>query len=260
MVNEKYFKLINQEIDGKNSPRKSMRLNKYLDQNQEARKSYKELSTLSSLLSKIPIVEPPEYLKQNILNTIPFNTRIKRAKKQSIIWSLIEFLFSKKLSFTYAFSLGVVAGIVLLSIVYSVFFKQPSVHISDLYGTMIINQPTVDFRVSERLQINENSVQGDVQLSYSSDALLVEVKINSQSKIDIDLEFEHNGLVFQGFRKYNAIDNTLAVKNNSIQFSHLGENKYLIVLGRTTPNLSPIHMKIFASETLIFHDDLHLLQ
>ncbi|MDI6767164.1 MAG: hypothetical protein QME52_10115 [Bacteroidota bacterium] len=258
MIDEKYIKLINQEIDGINSPRESKRLNKHLDQNPEARKLHKELSALSSLLSKIPIVEPPEHLEKNILKSVPFNTTTKRAKKQSIIQSFIEFLFGKKIDFAYAFSLWIIAGVVLLSIVYSVFFKHTSVNITDLYGTMIINQPVGNFHVSERLLINENNVQGDVQLSYSSDALLVEVKLNSQSEIDIGLEFAQNELVFQGFRKYNAVDNDLLVNNSSVRFSHKGENNYLIVLGRTTANLSPIHMKIFSSETLIFSNDLDI--
>jgi len=70
MIPDKYFELMNQEIDGTSTKAESARLKKYLQQHSEALQIYKSLRSLAQRLRQVQPVEPPGYLQKAIANVV----------------------------------------------------------------------------------------------------------------------------------------------------------------------------------------------
>ncbi|MEK7749053.1 MAG: hypothetical protein AAB269_03230, partial [Bacteroidota bacterium] len=70
MIPDKYFELMNKEIDGTSTKAESAQLKKYLQQHSEARKMYQSLRSLTQRLYQVQLVEPPGYLQKTIANIV----------------------------------------------------------------------------------------------------------------------------------------------------------------------------------------------
>src|ERR1039457_7000151 len=106
MVDQKYFELINKEIDNTISASEKELLDRYLKSNPEACVMSQELAETEKLLDKMPDKDPSVSLKQRILNSIDFD-RYGYKKKRSIA-GYFSAAFSgprKKLTTSFAFGL-----------------------------------------------------------------------------------------------------------------------------------------------------------
>lgn len=109
MLDKRTYDLVNQEIDGANSPRDSKRVRETLERNKEARELYAELKKLSATLKNVPKVDPPRSLKLRILNSLP-----RPSAASPSLWDrLSDFVRIPVFRTAYTFAGGVVAGIAL---------------------------------------------------------------------------------------------------------------------------------------------------
>jgi hypothetical protein len=83
MIDKKKIELIHKAIDGEISSAETIKLQTYLETNEEAKELYQNLIQTSSLIEDIPHVEPPAYLKQRIMNSIDPNLYSAKQKKQT---------------------------------------------------------------------------------------------------------------------------------------------------------------------------------
>jgi hypothetical protein len=70
-MNRDYRTLIHLEIDGVISPEDKTRLLRFLETNDEARREYESLMKLSTKLRSSGELEPPQWMKTRILNSLP---------------------------------------------------------------------------------------------------------------------------------------------------------------------------------------------
>ncbi|GJQ21366.1 MAG: hypothetical protein HBSIN02_17210 [Bacteroidia bacterium] len=109
MLDKRTYDLLNQEMDGTNSPRDSKRVREILERNKAAREVYAELKKLSATLRNVPKVDPPRSLKLRILNSLP-----RPSAATPSFWDrLSDFVRIPVLRTAYTFVGGAVAGIVL---------------------------------------------------------------------------------------------------------------------------------------------------
>ncbi len=135
MIDKQYIELMNKEIDGLLSVPESEELKNYLNQNKEAEKYFAELKVSVELLSRLPDEEPGRNLKQFILNSIDKNKySFNKPAKIKIFSPFQKFL---KPRFTFALAAGILIGIVLYPLLFTV---QNNKMKNNLSGTMGVNE------------------------------------------------------------------------------------------------------------------------
>ena len=70
MIDDRTIELMNDEIDGRNSPAQSEELRGYLASDPEARRFFAELENSTRLLAESDEVEPPADMPQHIMDRI----------------------------------------------------------------------------------------------------------------------------------------------------------------------------------------------
>ncbi len=251
MIDDKYNELIQREIDGVNSRAQTRRLKSYMEGNPQAQKFYEDLLAMSVKLSKVQEIEPPRNLKINILNAIPSEKYIKKARYPVFKLSLESLLFSKRVRYAYIFAAGLIIGGLGIGLLFTSFINQETVGVSNLSGTMMRDVTTVNFQTAEKFDISETDVSGHVELSYSKKAILLEITAKTELEIEARVEYNGNDLNFLGFKEINASMNNLSVLSNSIQFSCIGDNSYLIFWDRKTSHMSPLQLKLYSAGVMI---------
>lgn len=252
MVDEKYAELINREIDHVNSPKQSKKLQEYLKNHPEAQKLYNDLSNISKILSQTKFVDPPENLKKNIISAIPVDRYKANAKKIGLIHYFNTFLFEGKPRFAYAFSGGVLTGIIVILLVLSVLGKNNLINFSNLRGTIGANSSTPIFHAVENLDMDGANLKGNIELSCSDNSVLIKLSLKTPNDVNVIIEFNENEMNILEFKKSNNLGNELIVDKHSLQFSNIGENNYQIVFARKTAALLPFSLKIDSAATILF--------
>jgi len=252
MIEDKYIELINREIDGMNSPANSIKLQEYLNHNPDAQMLYNDFKEMSNILSHSSEIEPPSNLKKNILNAIPVNMYSVRTNKFSFSQILNLFYFSGKPRFAYVFSAGVLFGIMIVSIVFNIYFKNNSMGVNGLSGTIGPIPSTATFNKTENIDLKGENFVGDVALSCSGDAVLLNLNLNSSKDLDVEINFNEKELRVMGFNNTGDVEGGLKVNVNSMHFTVNGKNSYQVVLGCKTSTPSNMNLRVFSSNSIVY--------
>lgn len=244
MRKSNFRELINKEIDGLNSPQESKMLTKYLRENKDAQDLFNDLNKLSGSLQNVKKVNPPEDLKQDILNSIDTNKYAKKEKK------VYRFLYNYKLNFRYAyiFITGLVFGVF---IYYSLFNKIQQSDNSQLIGTMIINKTYEHLQPIRQIEIELQDISGKVDLKSQANIWFVEFKIETEKGIKIIMENEHEALDFLALRRLNKNRLQFQVAEKTIQLEHKGNCNYVIFLSNPTTEVPFLNLKFYSNNRLL---------
>lgn len=260
MVEEKYIELINKEIDGVNSPKEAARLKEYLARNPEAQNLYNNLVALANRLKHVKEIEPSPNLKRNVLSSIQLNRYATKEKKYA--WSgirdFVQALFgvpSYKVNFKYAyvFALGLMAGVLIFSLLSDTSHQPAAIDNSDLYGAIILRGTSGSFKDADQVEINLDKVSGAINTKYSQGLVLAELSFKTEQEIELVFEFDENELSFGAFtRLNNQASISVQVNENSLKLMNFGENKYLIVFAKKTQAVAPLKFKIFSDGVSVY--------
>ena len=120
MNENQFIDLVNKEIDDIISLNEKKDLHEYLDTHPEAMKKYQELILTARTLNKLDKVEPPEYLKSQIMNSIDLNRYTVKQKKNSFFnFPIFDWLFYPKPKFALSFATGTIFGLLLFALFFS---------------------------------------------------------------------------------------------------------------------------------------------
>ncbi len=169
MIDTKYLELIHKDIDKEITPAEKEMLVIYLKNNPDAEALYLELIETENLLSGVPDREPDENLKKRILNSIDYNRYAPKTKAPGFVSGLFR---KRKPGFILSFSLGLIAGIILLAAL----FSNPSlVNIfdqKDISGTMGL----AEFEKVDVFDISADDISGTVEIIKSSESAQKHIK------------------------------------------------------------------------------------
>ena len=250
MNEEKYIELINKEISGTITPRESDALHEYLQADPGARKLCDELTETSRLLSEVADVEPPEYLKKRIINSLDFS---RYEAKQSR--PVMEFLMkARKLRlkprFAYTFALGVAVGLV----VYSMFLTTPTGRygpgVRDMYGTIGISEVS-RFAPVERVPISLPQARGSVNLLRSDDVLRFEVSVRSPGEFEVVLEYDFAQASFGSLRPRDRGRILLETRGGYVRASGSGEEEFALSFVKETAMAVPFEFTLLVSGEMV---------
>lgn len=263
MIEKTYIDLINKEIDGVNSQEDSDKLEAYLAENPEAQDLYDDLLSMSTMLNKTDEIDPSPTLKKNILDSIPQKKYAAREKKR-VLGGARNFLKSliptqaprSNFRYAYAFSAGLIVGIVALFLVFDKIYQTAEVDVSNLYGAMMLPGSPESLETADYAEINLDQVYGEIHTSYSKDIVLTELDLSTRQECEIVLEFDDDDISFQNFTRLSDRENKLDIGTNYLRLSSIGDNRYVIVFRDKSESVTLMRFKIFVSGDLVYEKDV----
>ncbi len=219
MIDRKTIALINGEVDGENSAEESETLRKILAQDPEAKKLLEDLKKLERNISSISSVDPPASLKQSVMRAVQEKHAPARAGARK--FSLLDFLFPVRSlpRFGFAFSGGVLAGIALVVLYFTV-ISHPPIDDRDATGTILGNSEVL--QPADEATISADGVEGKVVTEYSRTVSVMRVNLTMKPDITARFVFNPGEARLKGVSLANEFSGTLTQSEGLIEMAHGG--------------------------------------
>lgn len=255
MVKKTYIELMHKEIDGAIQADEREELQAYLKSNEKAARYYQELAKTANLLSQIPEVNPPEKLKDHILNSLDwrrYSVRGKTSSQNRFNW---EWIFKPKFKLTYSFALGIVAGILIFALLLPFMNTSETLDTSDLYGTIGLDAKK-GIEELQHIPIQLNEMTGDIYLRKFNGFIIFDIHLNSQFNSKLLLEYESSDYQFRGLQQ-NQPDGILFEKGNTfVNISNPQNAIYQIYFAKNNSKPAPIKLKILGPNEILLHQSI----
>ena len=186
MIDKKYLELINKDIDKTISLNEKGKLDQYLIENPDANVLYNELLKAEILLDKLPDKEPSASLKQSILNSIEYNRYSYKEKKTTILDYFSTIFSGSRTKVAVSFALGLVAGIIILSVIFYDSYINNHSDVNKTYGTMGLYEADV----VESVTVNSNDISGEINISKGSNFYKFKIDLSSSERYYLLIEFD----------------------------------------------------------------------
>ena len=253
MKSDEFIELVNKEISGEMTTQESARLERYLKDNPQARKTRRELHEATDLLGQVGDIEPPPHLKRHIMNSVDFS-RYRRQEKRPVLgfFGRVRGLGFRP-RFAYAFAAGVAVGLAVFYIALSGSWEAYSPDLSGLYAAIGVSKDA-NFRSIERLPLDLPEAQGHFDLIRSGDLLICEVSLASTNPYEVRVLYDPAEVLFNGFRPEAGSRSLTEVGEGRLSASGSGEGRFLISLTKVTESALPIDMELVISgKVLLSH-------
>ena len=219
MIDRGTISLINGEVDGVNTPQESEILRITLANNPEARQLLEDLKKLERSLSAIPQVNPPTTLKKSVMRSIEAPRAHVRATGRKFSLADILFPIRSVPRLGFAFSGGVLAGI-LLVVVYFTFISHPQIDDRDASGTALGSSEALQTADDEA--VTGEGVQGRVVTEYSSSVNVLRVYLSMQPGLTARFVYDPIGTKLKGVTLSNEFSGTLTNSEGMILLGNGG--------------------------------------
>jgi hypothetical protein len=220
MIDRRTIALINGEVDGVNTPGESEILRQTLARNAEAQKLLEDLRKLERNFSSISPVEPPASLKKGIMRSI--EERRGPAKAHTRTFRLLDVLFpaSPLPRLGFAFGGGVLAGIVLV-ILYFTVVSHPPIDSRDASGTLL-GASSESLQMADDEAVTHDGVQGRVVTEYSSTLSVLRVDLTMPADATARFLFSPDGARLKGVVLGEGFSGSLTQSNSVLEMGHGG--------------------------------------
>lgn len=253
MIEQEYLDLIHKEIDGLSSENERAELRAYLANNPEAQDLHRDLTRISGILNKVHQVDPPPYLRTKILNSLPLSKYARKEKRSPLAAIIRDLVFRPNARYAYAVVAGVVVGILAYAVINRQLGSTMPPEISSLYGTMLSQEALGSLVPAEHVEIDLEQAHGTVDIKYSNEIVLVELRLESDQEIEMFIEFDDRDISFAGFRQLDSPRRTLSIEKSSLRVTNTGNHEYILVFTiftDLTESVSPMSLKIFSGGAL----------
>lgn len=249
MLEKKSTDLLNQELDGTNSDKERAVVKKLLARNPEAKRYFEELQSLKALFRQVRAVDPPPYLRNRILNSLPVR-RTRRAPVSS--QPLLQmFWMNARYRTLSAFVGGAVAGILLFAIFSS--SPEPEGAVGTIAGE---TKGVVTAQAS--LIIEAARASGTLSARQAGPLLTADLRLQADEPVEVSILFDRTMLRFDAFRQEQESRSTVAVLEGELRIAHTGVNTYGLTFLAGTDEQPVLTVRLHRNDTLISEQELVL--
>lgn len=261
MVDREYIELMHLEIDGLISANDRQRLHRYLEAHPEAQQLFDKLHKVCHLLDKVEEVEPVEDLRERILGRIDFDRYVKevraRARPNPLKSLLNTWTYRPRFRYAYAFSAGLVLGLLVSFLLFAEVFEQASVKPSQVSGTVV--SQAGEWQVLQRLVIDEDAVRGVVVLRRSGRLLQLDVTLQTSGPITLTLQKPaQTGL--EGFQRVTGRVTSLEIDTGKVQVTSDAATRYRLSFETPTHAVPEMTLTLLSSGTTLYKSILSASQ
>lgn len=246
MIDNIYIELMNQEIDGVNTPSESDELRHYLERSVEGKRYYEELCGVTLALSQAEMLDPPIGLKQEILSNI--KPKGKKPARTPFFDGLRERFRPK---YAYTFAVGLIAGICLYAIFSNYSSNGKGLDRDSLYGTIAFESVKGTPSSTVPLEFDLDGIAGTAIFTYFDQALVAQVSMRSERQFDILFEYPDD-LTFEVFKTLVSTDHDLRTDNGMLRVTNRGVSDFVIVFKETAKSHQTVRLKIQSEGKTLF--------
>ena len=179
MKDQRIIELVNGRLDGVITPTEDAELDALLSSDADTQTLLSEMKTLHNVLASVPEVEPPASIKVGIMDSI---ARLESAARPATTESLLDRIlapFTRRpgLAMSYAFALGLIVGLGVLSII------QTGPDARTVQGTIANFDATVIAETD--LAVGESTA--NVIISELGDELRIDVSLIASDDVNLIL-------------------------------------------------------------------------
>jgi hypothetical protein len=255
MIDRKTIALINGEVDGTNSTEESEALRRTLAQDPEAQKLLSDLKKLERSLHSIPSVEPPQGLKSSVMRHISARRVSSRPSEHRS--GLIDFLFPARSlpRLGFAFSGGVLAGIALVVLYFSVVSHPSSIDDRDASGTILGSSEA--FQTAGDEAIAADGVQGKVVSEFSNTLSVLRVNLTMQPGLTARFVFNAEGAKLKGVSAAEQFQGTLMQSDGLLEVGH-GGGSFKAFFAPTSSAAQDVRFQVVSGENVLYERSIPL--
>ena len=252
MIEERHIELMNQEIDGVNSPEESRELQRLLDTSPEAKRYYEELLRLGDAFGEIEDLDPPSGMRGAILSAVDAKKRPGQVESDSVSWfEALRSVLSPRVA--YGFAAGLVLGIGLYAVLSNV---TPAGDRDALVGAMVEADSGVTV---DPVVIDHPEVSGSLLVRYSDDLILALLELSGEAEIRVVIEcVGDTGACYEGYRLLEGEDHAVRVAEDRVELLHTGHHKVLITFRDPSRSHPAVHIQAFSAGKLLFEEDVRV--
>lgn len=263
MIQQKHIDLMNQELDGINTPRQSAELEDILKEHDEARTYYRELTLALDVFEKVPLLTPPPELAPDIL------ARLEQRPDESVqnggrdtgqdLWAACRetlhrgWRYRPRPAFAFTFVAGLVFGLVL----YAGSMHLASDRNFDPNGQL---SATANHRGWGPQAVTDNQLsvpglEGRVRTQRAGQDIRLHLELQADLPAMIQISHgPHTDL--KQYQTTNPDPAGLSVSSAGMEISHQGRGSYDLVFFQDTADMTPILMSIFSEGRLVHRETL----
>ena len=260
MIDPNIIELMHAEIDGVIAPDESARLRRHLEENPDARTYLERLQRITATLDATPPAEPPHGAVERAIDRIPFQAQSHSYGENQApgFFSWLREAFSwQPMRYAAALGCGAVIGIALYSFARTSLVSYPLDN-SFFSGTMKTIDHTEGFARVGSAGVQLDVVEGTFLLHRHEDdgLLLAEVDLQSDIPVEWELVYDQATVSFEGFRRYSTLSSAVTADGSRARIRHEGKGRYLLFFSTRSDTPSPIAVRVFADNELLFEDEI----
>jgi hypothetical protein len=225
-IEQRHLDLINAAIDGELGEQDTAELERLLADSAEARALKADLERTDAVLRSVPKLEPPHALQDTLVAGLP-----QGAARQGS--SLRYWLHEMRPGAGLRYALAASAGALVAAVVFNGSDKiNGAADPNALVGTMVSGSTRNDGEMIADYAFRSDASASQLQLQRYEDALLLEIRIESQSPLDVSIGLADTGLAPGAVAQHDGIDGAVAISHDNIRLRATGEQQISILLRR----------------------------
>lgn len=195
---------------------------------------------VSRLLDRVPLVEPPAELRENVLRAI--ETRRPASKRRGWLEWFGEGFKRPILSMAYPFAVGAIAGVLGFALLTGKIDLGAPGGTDGMSGAMVPTAPRAKATPvdSQRYELNGANIR--LETSRRGDQVEASITVEGRRDADVTLRFDPSRLAPVAFRQDKAWDGRMEVGPGVIRLAQAGERRYEVVFQGSGAGDAPIHV------------------
>lgn len=169
------------------------------------------------------------------------NREVKEPKTEKLtLKTILSYFYSSTGRTVATFSLGVLAGIIIVTALFNVTLNETG----SVSGTIGGLDTYENFEIADYLSINSGGVKGNIAVQYREKMLIAQVNLNSSEQVKMTLSFNPDNLKIYSVKPVIINDeSTVYSGRNFVVVNNKGESRYLILF-KDSENQDLIQVKV----------------
>lgn len=240
-IEQQYIELMNADIDGEISETEKVKLDAFLAESAEGRALHADLSELGQSLDAVEQLQPPPFLRQRIMNSLPQQKRTGNFVQDLLAMPVLRYAAS------------FVAGAFLaMSIVGSNTISETAFDdMGSLVGTM--TDPATLGPAADSVDITSNEIAGTVSLRSAGSMLVLDFDLVSGDEVEIVADYTDKSIWFNGFAQLESSGTSVSAETGRVTLQMQGKRRYAVFLQNNSDRQTRIDLK-FLSGNQILHE------
>jgi len=204
---------MHKDIDGNITPEEKSILKDFLTENLEADEMFNELLAVKNNLQKLPEVEPPIDLKDNILSNINTDLYSREKKINGTIIKLNSWFTQRNIKNVLAYAAVFIIGICISALVLFPRTSENYQYLNDVYGTIGANDYEA-LGVKQFKTVDQLGLSGSLGMKESNNIIWLESNILSDRSFTVQVFYQPKELAFVLFKPLDPEKITFEQSNN----------------------------------------------